>query len=184
MTEVTEQLLEWSAGDAEARDRLIELVYDDLRRLASSFFAGESPGNTLQPTALVNELYLRLVDQRRARWKNRAQFFAVTARLMRRILVDRARRRRAAKRQPVTLTMSGEAWDAALSHTVDVLWLHEALEKLAEFAPRQAWILELRFFAGMTIEEVAHVLEVSPSTVKNDWRIARAWLLRELGVDG
>ncbi len=175
--DLTQLLLDWGEGDSRALDRLLPHVYDQLRIMARRFFLREAPGHTLQPTALVNEAYLRLVDQRRVRWHNRAQFFAVAARIMRRILVDHARKSRAAKRSPVVLD-AGSSWGGGAG--VDPLALDEALGALAEFAPRQAQIVELRFFGGLTIEETAEVLEMSPRTVKQDWSMARAWLFGEL----
>jgi len=184
-SEVTGLLLEWSAGDPDALDKLMPIVVAELRRIARSQFARETPGHTLQPTALVNELYLRLVGHRKVAWKNRAQFFGVAAKLMRRILVDHARRRRADKRggggqkiplEALLVTLDG----VADFPDTDLLALDEALSHLAAFDPRQARVVELRFFGGLTQEEVAEVLDISPTTVKDDWRLARLWLLREL----
>jgi RNA polymerase sigma factor (TIGR02999 family) len=181
-TEVTELLLRWSQGDADALQRLLPLVYDECRRIATRQLRGERREHTLSPTALVHELYLRLVDQRRTTWKNRAQFFGVAAQLMRRILVDHARRRLAQKREGSRMLVS---LDAALgardeSHNADVLALDEALGRLAERDPDQERIVELRFFGGLTVEETAIVLGRSPRTVKREWQLAKAWLFREL----
>jgi RNA polymerase sigma factor (TIGR02999 family) len=180
--EVTGLLLQWSRGDAEALQRLTPLVYDECRRIAERQLHDERPDHTLSPTALVHELYLRLVDQRRTTWKNRAQFFGVAAELMRRILVDYARRRQAQKRGGAGVLVS---LDAALdatngSRSAEVLALNEALGRLGERDPEQQRIVELRFFAGLTVEEIAHVLGRSPRTVKREWRLAKAWLFREL----
>jgi RNA polymerase sigma factor (TIGR02999 family) len=178
---VTELLLAWSGGDREALDRLVPLVYSELRRRAGAQLARERGSHTLQPTALVHEAFLKLVDQRRARWDSRAQFFAVAAQVMRRILVDHARARSAEKRGGDTLRVSlEEAGDAPISPEADLLPLNEALERLAVQDERQARVVELRFFGGLSVEEVAAVLEVSEITVKRDWAMAKAWLYREL----
>jgi len=181
-TDVTALLLRWSRGDADALDRLLPLVYDECRRIAAAQLHRERPEHTLSPTALVHELYLRLVDQRRATWKNRAHFFGVAAQLMRRVLVDHARRRHAAKRggSRVLVTL-----DAALdtpddSRAADLLALDEALARLAARDADQERIVELRFFAGLSVEETAHVLGRSARTVKREWQLAKAWLFREL----
>lgn len=180
--DVTTLLVRWSKGDASALDALIGLIYDDCKQIAARQMRGEHPGHTLDPTALVHELYLRLVDQTRANWENRAQFFAVAARLMRRILVDHARARHRVKRGRsvtfVSLAAAGEKPDSA---TVgDVIAIDEALERLSAIDQDQVRIIELRFFAGLTVEETAHVLRRSPRTVKREWRLAKAWLFREL----
>jgi len=183
--DVTDLLLAWGEGDREALDRLVPLVYAELRRRAQSQLARERGSHTLQPTALVHETFLRLVDQRSARWQNRAQFYAVAARLMRRILVDHARGRAAAKRggDAVRVTLeTGE--ETAASPVTDILALHESLDRLASQDERQARVVELRYFGGLSVEEVASVLEVSEITVKRDWAMARAWLYRELGGGG
>jgi RNA polymerase sigma factor (TIGR02999 family) len=179
--DVTELLRAWSGGDAGAGDRLLPLVYDELRRRAAAYLRRERAGHTLQPTALVHEAYLRLVDQRRAAWQNRAQFFGVASQMMRRILVDRARARRMAKRSGrwarVTLD---EAAPVARPVDVDVLDLDAALTRLAEFDPRKCRIAEMRFFGGLSLEECGHVLELSVATVERDWQTARAWLFKTL----
>ena len=178
---VTQLLIDWSNGDQEALRRLTPIVLGDLHRQAASYLRRERTGHTLQPTALVNEVYLRLVDQKRVRWRDRAHFFAVAAQLMRRILVDSARAHRADKRggwaEKVRLD---EASDVPVSRDVDLVALDEALVALAALDERQVRIVELRFFAGLTIEETAEVLGIGNSTVNRDWRDARVWLYREL----
>jgi RNA polymerase sigma factor (TIGR02999 family) len=179
--DVTRLLLAWSGGEASAMDELISVVYDQLRHVAERSLRSERTGHTLQATALVNEVYLRLVDQRHVRWQHRAHFFAVAATLMRRILVDHARRHRAAKRGGGAPTVTlDEAVIVAVEPTADFVSLDEALERLAAIDPRQARVVDLKFFGGLTIEETAEVLTVSPATVKNEWSLARAWLYREL----
>lgn len=178
---VTELLLAWGEGDRQALDRLVPLVYAELKRQAGRQLARERGSHTLQPTALVHETVLRLVDQRSARWKNRAQFHGVAAQLMRRILVDHARSRGAAKRGGDALRISlDDAPEAAAPPETDVLVLHQALERLAALDERQAEVVELRYFGGLSIEEVAVVQQVSEITVKRDWAMAKAWLYREL----
>lgn len=181
-TEVTGLLLRWSEGDADALQRLLPLVYDECRHIAARQLRGERREHTLSPTALVHELYLRLVDQRRTTWKNRAQFFGVAAQLMRRILVDYARGRHAQKRDSSRMLVSLDAAPDVPneSRIADVLALDEALVRLAERDPDQERIVELRFFAGLTVEETAVVLRRSPRTVKREWQLAKAWLFREL----
>jgi RNA polymerase sigma factor (TIGR02999 family) len=181
---VTQLLLEWGAGDRDALDRLLPVVFDELRRLAHAYLRRERADHTLQPTALVNEAYLRLVDQRSVRWQNRAQFFGIAANLMRQILVDHARKRAAEKRggsdkQRLSLTQAGLI---AREQEVDVLALDEAMERLAAFDSQQARIVELKFFAGLTIEETAEVLNISHATIEREWKLARAWLRRELSA--
>jgi RNA polymerase sigma factor (TIGR02999 family) len=171
----------WTEGDLDARDQLIPLVYEELRRRAAACLRRERPTHTLQPTALVHEAYLRLVDQKHAAWQNRAQFFAVAAEIMRRILVDWARAHRAAKRSG---RWSRVTLDPALADTrtpaVDVLDLDVALTKLEAFDARKSRIAVLRFFAGLTTEEAGQVLQVSPRTVEREWQASRAWLLKML----
>jgi RNA polymerase sigma factor (TIGR02999 family) len=183
--DITRMLIDWSEGDREALDRLIPIVYTELRRQASRQLRRERPGHTLQTTALIHEAYLRLVDQRGARWQSRAHFFAVSAQLMRRILVDHARRRRRAKRggSAVALPLD-EGLVAAGGTGADLLALDEALERLAAVDARQSRIVELRFFGGLSIEETAEALGVSLTTVKDDLKLAKAWLRRELGGRG
>lgn len=174
-------LLEWEGGDASALDRLLPAVYDDLRRRAGSLFRRERPGHTLQPTALVHEAFVRLVDQRRVQWQNRAQFYGVAAQAMRRVLVDHARRRGAAKRGASAMVFPfDEELVPGRAPNVDVLALDQALRQLAELDARQSRIVELRHFGGLTIEETAEVLRVSRTTVKNEWKMARAWLYNRL----
>lgn len=178
---VTELLLAWGEGDRSALDRLVPLVYAELRRRAGAQLARERGSHTLQPTALVHEAFLRMVDQRASHWQNRAQFYAVAAQLMRRILVDHARARVAAKRGGGAVRIPlDEAGEAAAGPETDVLHLHQALERLAALDPRQAQVVELRYFGGLTTGEVAAVLEIAEITVKRDWAMAKAWLYREL----
>src|SRR5438105_1406670 len=172
---VTQLLMDWSEGDQAALDRLMPLVYSELRRLANNYLRRERANHTLQPTALVNEAYLKLIHQRNTRWQNRAQFFGVAAQLMRRILVDHARAHYASKRGGDRINVSlrnigafGEQPDA------DLLALHDVLNRLAEIDPDQSRIVELRFFGGLTIEETAEVMHVSHSTVEREWKIAKA----------
>lgn len=179
---VTELLVDWSQGDQKALDKLMPLVYSELRRLAGNYLRRERQNHTLQPTALVNEAYLKLIDQRRARWQNRAQFYGVAAQLMRRILVDHARAHQAAKRggsdqQRLSITSAGELGEKP---DTDILALHEALNELSEMDPQQGRIVELKFFGGLSIEETAEVLGVGHATVERDWKMARAWLRRRL----
>jgi RNA polymerase sigma-70 factor (ECF subfamily) len=180
--DVTQILREVSGGDAGAPARLMPLVYDELRRLADHYLRRERPDHTLQPTALVHEAYLKLIDQTRVDWQNRAHFFGVAAQLMRRILVDHARRHQAEKRggfrQKLTLD---EAVDYSQTRDVDLVKLDDALTALAKFDARQSRIVELRFFGGLTIEETAEAIGISPATVKVDWSMAKAWLRREIG---
>lgn len=179
--DATALLQAWKDGDLNARDRLIPLVYDELRRRAAARLRRERRAHTLQPTALVHEAYLRLVDQRRAVWKNRAQFYGVAAEMMRRILVDRARARRAVKRSGRWERVTLEA-DVAVNQPVDVdlMDLDSALTRLAVFDPRKSRIAELRFFGGLSLEETSEVLGVSVATVERDWQVARAWLFDAL----
>jgi RNA polymerase sigma factor (TIGR02999 family) len=183
--DVTQILQEVSGGNREAPARLMPLVYDELRRLADHYLRRERPDHTLQPTALVHEAYLKLIDQTRVDWQNRAHFFGVAAQLMRRILVDHARRHQAEKRggfrQKLTLD---EAVDYSQTRDVDLVKLDDALTALAKFDARQSRIVELRFFGGLTIEETAEALGISPATVKVDWSMAKAWLRREIGGGG
>ncbi len=179
--EVTNLLLRWGGGDRDALDALAPLVYDELRRLAGRYLRRERTDHTLQSTALVHEAYLRLIDQRNVRWQNRAQFFGLAAELIRRILVDHARAKQAAKRggNAYKLTLD-EALDAAEPRDFDLVRLDDVLQGLAKIDPQQGRVVELRFFAGLTIEETAEVLGISPATVKRDWLVAKAWLRREM----
>lgn len=181
--EVTRLLIAWNAGDRDAVERLMPLVYGELREIAERHFRRERPGHTLQPTAVVHEAYFRLVDQTRVTWKNRGHFFAIASQAMRRILIDHARAREADKRggrdKQVTLDVGVASPEPA--NDVDLLALDEALVRLKELDEPQARIVELRFFGGLSIEETAEAMETSPSSVKRDFRSARAWLFRELG---
>ena len=178
---VTELLLAWGSGDQAALNQLIPLVHAELRRIAARCMARERLGHTLQPTALVNEVYLRLVDVERVRWQNRAHFLAVAARLMRRVLVDVARSRRYQKRGGGATRVAldeGTIIDIGRGH--DLLALDDALDELARVDARQSQIVVMRFFAGLTVDEIADVLNVSGATVMRDWKLAKSWLLREL----
>lgn len=179
---ITELLIRWNAGDESALDKLMPLVESELRRLAGNYLRRERPGHTLQPTALVNEAYLKLVDQRDAKWQNRAHFYGIAAKLMRRILVDHARVKFAEKRggagqQRLSIT---SAQGLTATPDLDMLALHEALEELAQLDPQQERIVELKFFGGLSIDEVAEVLSIGHATVERDWKMARAWLRLKL----
>src|SRR6267143_573861 len=178
---VTKLLVAWGNGDETARDELMPLVYQELHRLAHHYMNRERPGHTLQTSALVNEAFVRLIDQKGVRWQNRAHFFGIAAQMMRRILVDYARSRHYAKRggsaQQVSLN---EALIVTEERTAEVLALDDALKGLAEFDPRKSQIVELRFFGGLSIEETAEILNVSPGTVMRDWTLAKAWLRKEM----
>lgn len=183
--EITRLLVAWSGGDEAALERLMPLVYDELRRLARRYMHGERPGHTLQTTALVNEAYLRLVNWRDVQWQNRAHFFAVSAQIMRRILVDFAREKLYLKRGGGALRVSlSEATYLPQGGGDDLVELDEALTALAGVDSRKAQVVEMRFFGGLTNREVAEVLNVSEETVMRDWRLAKVWLLRELGKKG
>jgi RNA polymerase sigma-70 factor (ECF subfamily) len=179
--DVTQLLINWGKGDEQALEQLMPLVYQELRRLAHRHLGRERDGHTLQTTALVHEAYMRLVDQKEVQWQNRAHFFAVAAQMMRRILVDYARARQYAKRgggaQQVALD---EAMVVSDERAADVVALDEALNSLAEFDPRKSRMVELRFFGGLSIEETAEVLALSPGTVMREWTLAKAWLQREI----
>jgi len=176
---VTKILIDWSEGDPEAADRLMPLVYDELRQLARSYLERERAGHTLQATGLVHEAYLRLVDQTSVTWQNRAHFFRVAAQVMRRILVDHARRFRASKRGGEWEKVEfDEALALAPSRSVDLIALDDALQDLAQLKPEHSQIVELRFFGGLTFEEVGEVLDISSRTAEREWRMARAWLRR------
>jgi len=180
-TPVTRLLQDWSHGDPEALERLIPLVFDDLRQMARRHFAREPSGHTLQPTALVSEAFLKLQGQREIQWENREQFFAVAAMLMRRILVDYAKGRQRQKRGDGVVKIPLEkALHVAEAQNLDLVALDDALSRLAEVDPRQSRIVELRFFAGLQQEEIAELLDVSVTTVKREWSTARLWLHREL----
>jgi RNA polymerase sigma factor (TIGR02999 family) len=179
--QVTQLLSRWSAGDLSAREALIPLVYDELRRLARHFLAQQRPGHTLQSTALVHEAYVRLVGHDSVHFENRAHFFAVAAQLMRRILVDHARKHNAAKRggKNATLVLD-DAVATPTRQAVDLAALDDALNNLATLDPRQAHIVEMRFFGGLSIDETSKALGISPATVKREWTTARTWLFDEI----
>ena len=179
--EITEWLASWSSGDELALEKLTPIVYRELHRLAQAYMFGERPGHPLQATALVNEAYLRLIDTSKMRWQNRAHFYAVAAKLMRRILVDFARSRNGLKRGGGVLQLSlDEALTVSAERSAELVELDEALDKLAKLNERHSRVVELRFFVGLTDPGIAEVLNVSPRTVSSDWRLARAWLIREL----
>jgi RNA polymerase sigma factor (TIGR02999 family) len=178
---VTQLLIRWSNGDQQALEQLMPLVYGELRRLAARYLRRERPGHTLQSTALVHEAWMKLIDQRSVQWQNRAHFFGVAAQMIRRILVDYARSRHAAKRGAHACKLSlDEAVEVPRQRDVDLIALDDALDGLAKIDPQQGRIVELRFFAGLSIEETAEVLHVSPATVKREWVSAKAWLYREM----
>jgi RNA polymerase sigma factor (TIGR02999 family) len=181
--DVTQLLKRWRKGSRDAESELMERVQGELRRLAAGYLRHERNGRTLQPTAVVNEAYIRLLPQRGVSWENRAHFFGIAAKMMRRVLVDHARRKRAIKRDagpadPVSI--SGVPSPAREADPVDVLALHTALDTLGELDKRQAEIVEMRFFAGLTVEEIAEVLDISPATVKREWATAKLWLRRQM----
>ncbi len=179
--QITDILHNWSHGDPEALGKLMPIVFDELRRIAAGYFEQEGKGHTLQPTALVNEVYLKLVGRRSVQWKNRAHFFGFAAELMRRILVDHARSRKTAKRGSGAPRISLDE-SIALPETpdLDLLALDDALNSLTELDPRQSRIVELRFFAGLTVDEIAEVMKISSTTVKREWKTARVWLYRQI----
>ena len=183
--EITDLLARWRAGDPRALDALMPVVYEELRKLARHYLRQESSNHTLQSTALVHEAYVRLAGGTAPEWKGRTHFFGVAARLMRQILVDHARRRHADKRGGDSLMLTlDEQLVGAARQDLDVLALDEALTRLAEVSPQQSQIVELRFFSGLSIEDTAEVLGVSPATVKRGWTTARAWLFREMNRSG
>jgi len=178
---VTRLLLDWGLGSEQALERLIPLVYTELRRIARRHMAGERAGHSLQTTDLVNEAYLRLVDVQRVSWQNRAHFFAMAARLMRRVLVDHARAKGYQKRGGGAIRVTfDEGLAVAIAPGGDLVALDDALEALARTDERKSRVVELRFFGGLSVEETASVLKVSPETVMRDWRVAKAWLIHEL----
>ena len=178
---MTELLLQWGQGDAEALERLIPLVYEELHRIARRCMAGERVGHSLQATALVNEAFVRLIDGQAVGWNDRAHFLAVSARVMRRILVDHARARKYQKRGGDAVRVSfDEALVVSTDVDTDFVALDDALQALAAFDERKSRVIEMRFFGGLTVEETATVLNVSPATVMGDWRFAKAWLKREM----
>ncbi|HKX29958.1 MAG TPA: sigma-70 family RNA polymerase sigma factor [Blastocatellia bacterium] len=184
MHEITQLLVAWGAGDQAALEKLTPLVYQELRHLAKRYLARENAGHTLQPTALVHEAYLRLIEQKQVRWQNRAHFFGISAQMMRRILVDLARAQRQTKR-------GGAARLVALDETLvisdapgeDLVALDDALQTLAAMDERKSRVVELRFFGGLSVKETAEVLQVSPETVMRDWKLAKVWLHRELSKE-
>ena len=181
--ELTQLLIAWSRGDARALEQLTPLVYAELRKIAHRYMNRERAGHTLQTTAVVHEAFLRLLGNPQEKWQNRAHFYAIAAKMMRRILVDYARANSRAKRGGETARVSIEDIDAPVADVAlnpDVIALDEALEKLTEIDPRRARVVELRFFGGLSVEETAHVLQVVPDTVVRDWRVAKAWLFRYL----
>jgi RNA polymerase sigma factor (TIGR02999 family) len=183
--EITQLLLNWEDGDQAALDKLMPLVYAELHRLAHHYMSRERPGHTIQTTALVNEVYLKLVDQRRVHWQNRAHFFAISAQLMRRILVDHARSHAYAKRGGGARKVSLEdVADLSRIRAAEIVALDEVLAVLADIDPRQSRVVELRFFGGLTIKETAEVLGLSSATIKSEWRTAKAWLYHQLSNMG
>jgi len=178
--EITAILSEVQRGVPGAADRLAAIVFEDLHRIAQAAMRRESPGHTLQPTELVDETFVRLLGQQQVSWQNRAQFFAIAARTIRRILVDHARRRRRLKRDHGVRITLDESLGEAPDRSIDLVALDDALQELDAAAPRQARVVELRFFGGLEIDETAHALGISPATVKRDWTFARAFLLRSL----
>ena len=184
-SEVTQLLVRWQDGDSQALEALIPLVYRELRSVAHRYLNNERPGHTLQSTALVHEVYVRMIQQEFPRWQNRAHFFGVAAQLMRQILVDYARSRRAAKRGGDICRLSlDEAAEQPQPIDVDIIALDDALKNLSDMDPQQSRVVELKFFAGLSIEDTSEVLGISPSTVKRQWITARAWLYRELNETG
>jgi len=180
-SEITQLLVAWSDGDQEALEKLLPLVYRRLRRLAGSYLRSERPDHTLQTSALVHEAYLRLIQQDKVRWRDRAHFFAIAAQMMRRILVDHARHHGYVKRGgPALRVPAGELDRVSASHDPDLVALDEALKALAETDPEQARLVELRYFGGLTKEEIAEVMGIASATVTRRWRLARAWLYRYL----
>ena len=178
---ITELLKAWGSGDGTAMERLTPIVYAELHRMARRSMEREHPGNTLQTTALVNEAWLRLVDGARVDWRDRAHFFAISAQVMRRILVDAARARQAGKRGGGVLRLDlKESLDAAPPQDRELIALDDALQALAQFDPRKCKVVEMRFFGGMSVEETAELLKISPQSVMRDWKLARAWLVREM----
>ena len=183
--DITQLLVAWGNGDQTAFDRLAPAVHQHLHRLAARYMAGERPGHVLQTTALVNEAYVRLVDWKDVQWQSRAHFFGLAAQAMRHILVDAARTRRRAKRGGGDLQVSlSDVADVAIGKTADLVALDDALTTLEGLNPRHSRIVELRFFGGLSLKEVAHVLDVSVGTVRRDWSLAQAWLYRELNRSG
>lgn len=188
--DVTGLLMAWSEGDAQAQDKLMPLVYEELQQIASRYLRREYVGHTMQTVDLANEAYMKLVDQNQVDWKNRAHFFGIAANIMRRILIDQARSRQAVKRGGAVKKFSLDNEAIQFSHVgiseepnFDLIELDDALKELAEFDPRQGKLVELRFFGGLSIAETAEVLEISPATVKREWNVAKAWLKRRLSQE-
>jgi RNA polymerase sigma factor (TIGR02999 family) len=183
--EITERLIAWGNGDAAALNELIPVVYQELRRMAGRYLRLEDPGHTLQPTALVHEAWLRLIDQTRVNWQNRAQFFGVAAQMMRRILVDHAKTKHREKRGGDAVKLSlDEVINLSQERATDLIALDDALEELARIDERKSRVVELRYFAGFSVEETAQILEVSPDTVMRDWKVAKAWLYQQIKRGG
>jgi RNA polymerase sigma-70 factor (ECF subfamily) len=178
--QVTQLLVAWGEGDEAAFERLAPLVYDELRRIARRYMGGEQAGHTLQATALVNEAYMRLIDINKVQWQNRAHFFAMSARLMRRILIDFARSKHYQKRGAGAQKVSLDEGMMVVDPGQDLLALDDALHALADVDQRKSQVVEMRFFGGLSVEETAEALHISPETVMRDWKLAKAWLLREL----
>jgi RNA polymerase sigma factor (TIGR02999 family) len=178
--DVSKLLLAWTGGEQSALDKLTPIVYQELHRLARRYMKGERPGHSLQTTALVNEAYLRLVDYKRMQWQNRAHFFAVSAQVMRRILVEHARRRNLKRGGAVPHVSLDEAAQVGGGRPADLVALDDAMNALARLDPRKVQVVEMRFFGGLSVEETAEVLKVSSVTVMRDWSTAKAWLYREL----
>jgi RNA polymerase sigma factor (TIGR02999 family) len=179
--EITERLIAWGAGDKTALDQLLPIVYQELRRMAGNYLRQENPGHTLQPTALVHEAWLRLIDQTRVTWQNRAQFFGVAAQLMRRILVDHAKTKHREKRGGEAIKLSlDDVINLSRERAAGLLALDDALDDLARIDGRKSRVVELRYFGGFSVEETAQILEVSPETVMRDWKLAKAWLYQQI----
>jgi RNA polymerase sigma factor (TIGR02999 family) len=179
--EITERLIAWGAGDRAALDQLLPVVYQELRRMAGNYLRQENPGHTLQPTALVHEAWLRLIDQARVDWRNRAQFFGVAAQMMRRILVDHAKAKHREKRGGDAVKLSlDDVINLSRERAADLIALDDALDELTRVDERKSRVVELRYFGGFTIEEIAQILEVSPETVMRDWKLAKAWLYQQI----
>ncbi|HJZ80769.1 MAG TPA: sigma-70 family RNA polymerase sigma factor [Pyrinomonadaceae bacterium] len=180
-TEITDQLIAWSRGDAAALERLMPAVYQELRRIADYYLRGEQAGHSLQPTALVHEAYLRLIDQTKVEWHNRAHFFGVAAQMMRRILIDHAKAKQRLKRGGAAPKISlDETVDVTHERAAELVALDDALQILSEVDERKSRIVELRYFGGLTVEETAQVLGISDKTVMRDWKLAKAWLYDEI----
>jgi RNA polymerase sigma-70 factor, ECF subfamily len=183
--EITGQLLAWRAGDLAALEQLIPAVYLDLRSMAERYLRSESPGHTLQPTALVHEAYLRLIDQTQVEWQNRAHFFGIAAQMMRRILVDHAKAKHRDKRGGTAAKLSlDEALNYGQERATELVALDDALQSLAALDERKSRVVELRYFGGLSVEETAQVLDISPQTVIRDWNMAKAWLYQQLSGKG